>query len=99
MRQRVTFVQKPSHSIDPGLVKVVDGTLTGPSLVAVREDRLTFALDELPRELQSILKESHELHIRWSSPTAYEAVSPLLSRLPPGLHLFYTPRDASAAES
>lgn len=99
MRQRVTFITRPTGGVDPALLQVVDGTLTGPAFYAVREDRLTFALDELPRELQRILAESHELHIRWSTPTAFETVSPLLSRLPPGFHLFYTPPNASAAES
>jgi hypothetical protein len=99
MRQRVTFIQKTGDAVDPASLKVADGTLTGPTLKAIREDRLTFAVDELPRELQKLLREAHELHIRWTSPTPYETVSPLLSRLPPGFHLFYTPRDAPAAES
>lgn len=69
------------------------------SLTCIREDRLTFAVDELPKELKDVLKQTHELHIRWSSAEPYETVAPLLSRLPPGLHVFYTPLDAQAAES
>jgi hypothetical protein len=99
MRQRVTYITKAAHAVNPDELNIARGTLTGPSITAVREDRLTFALDELPGDLQGILRQSHELHIRWSSPDAYETVSPLLSRLPPGLHLFYTPRDVAAAES
>ncbi|KAH8910043.1 PIG-X-domain-containing protein [Coniochaeta sp. PMI_546] len=99
MRQRVTFITKPVDALDPDKLSIVDGTLTGPLISAVREDRLTFALDELPGAIQKILKDSHELHIRWSSPTPSETVSPLVSRIPPGFHVFYTPRNASAAES
>jgi hypothetical protein len=99
MRQRTTFVHKPGHGVDPASLKVTNNDITGPSLTSVREDRLTFALEELPRELQDILKQAHELHIRWSSSVPYETVAPLLSRLPPGLHVFYTPLDAHTAES
>jgi hypothetical protein len=60
---------------------------------AVREDRLTFALKELPTELQALLVGAQDLHIRWVSTTASEAVSPLLARLPPGFHVFFTPAE------
>ena len=99
MRQRVTYITKSAEGLSPDELNIADGTLSGPLISAVREDRLTFALDELLLDLRKILSESREVHIKWSSPTASETVSPLLSRLPPGLHLFYTPRDASAAES
>jgi hypothetical protein len=99
MRQRVTFITKPIHALAPDQLSIVDGTLTGPPISAIREDRLTFALDELPGGVQKILRESHELHIRWSSPSPSESLSPLLSRVPPGFHLFYTPLSASAAKS
>lgn len=99
MRRRVTYITKPSQALDPDECNIAGGTLSGPPIAAVREDRLTFALDELPQDLQSLLRDCRELHIRWSSATPSETVSPLLSRVPPGFHLFYTPRDASAAES
>lgn len=99
MRQRITFITKPENAVDPDQLNIVGGTLSGPPISAIREDRLTFALDELPDGVQNILRESHELHIKWSSPTPSESLSPLLSRVPPGFHLFYTPRSASAAES
>lgn len=99
MRERITFIQKLGHSLEASTIKVSDNELTGPDVDAVREDRLTFALDELPSELHSLLKAAHELHIRWVSPVAYETVSPLLARLPPGLHIFYTPGKAGDAAS
>lgn len=98
MRQRTTFIHKPGDAVNPEDLRIVDNSLTGPTIKAAREDRLTFALDELPSELQSILRPAHELHIRWSRTTPYETVSPLVSRLPPGFHLFYTPRDASTVD-
>jgi hypothetical protein len=99
MRQRVTFITKPSQPVDPSTLTIAGGTLTGPDISAIREDRLTFAVDELPVGLQGVLRKVHELHIKWSSPRPSESLSPLLSRLPPGFHVFYTPRDASAVES
>ncbi|KAJ4391761.1 protease B nonderepressible form [Gnomoniopsis smithogilvyi] len=91
MRQRITFLHKPQDGVDPAAIKVTDSSLTGPILPAVREDRITLALDELPGELRRFLQRCHELHIRWVSSYHYDTVSPLLSRLSPGLHLFYTP--------
>lgn len=91
MRQRITFLHKPQDGVDPETIKVTDISLTGPVLPAVREDRITLALDELPRELRQFLQKCHELHVRWVSPYHFDTVSPLLSRLSPGFHLFYTP--------
>lgn len=91
MRQRITFLHKPQDGIDPATLKVTGSSLSGPVLPAVREDRITLALDELPRELHQLLQNCHELHIRWVSTHSYDTVSPLLSRLSPGFHLFYTP--------
>lgn len=91
MRQRITFLHKPQDGVDPATFKVTDTSIHGPVLPAVREDRITLALDELPDELRQFLENCHELHIRWVSPYPYETVSPLLSRLSPGFHLFYTP--------
>lgn len=91
MRERITFIQKLGDSIESSALQVSGSQVRGPDVQAVREDRLTVALDELPSELHSLLKGSHELHIRWVSPVAYDTVSPLLARLPPGFHLFFTP--------
>ena len=91
MRERITFIQKLGDSIESSALQVSSSQVSGPDVKAVREDRLTVALDELPTELHSLLKGSHELHVRWVSPIAYETVSPLLARLPPGFHLFFTP--------
>ncbi|KAK4190421.1 PIG-X [Podospora australis] len=99
MRERITYVQKIGHSVEPSAVKVDKNVITGPEVQAAREDRLTFGLDELPDGLHSFLEGLHELHIRWVSPKPYEAVSPLLARLPPGFHLFFTPGKKVDADS
>jgi hypothetical protein len=101
MRERITFIHKPGSAVDPSTLRVDDdaGVINGPAIEAAREERLTFALEELPSKLRNILSDSHELHIRWVTSESYEAVSPLLSRLSPGFHLFYTPRDVAAQHS
>lgn len=91
MRQRITFLHRPQDGVDPATFKITDTSLSGPVLSAVREDRITLALEELPEELRHFLQSCHELHIRWVSPRPFDSVSPLLSRLSPGFHLFYTP--------
>jgi hypothetical protein len=92
MRQRVTFLQDPQDSVDPKLLKVTSDSISTKELKAAREDRVTFGFDELPQELYLVLKAAHELHIRWISPRSYKTIAPLVSRLSPGLHIFYTPQ-------
>ncbi|KAK3295520.1 PIG-X [Chaetomium fimeti] len=91
MRERITYVQKLGDSLEPSAVRVDDDVIQGPEVHAVREDRLTIALDELPSELRTVVAGTQDLHIRWVSTAAYGTVSPLLTRLPPGFHLFFTP--------
>ncbi|KAK3302524.1 PIG-X [Chaetomium strumarium] len=91
MRERITYVQKLGDSIEPSAITIEGGTIRGPEIHAALEDRLTIALRELPLELQVLLGDTRNLHIRWVSKAAYDAVSPLLARLPPGFHLFTTP--------
>ncbi|KAJ4421419.1 protease B nonderepressible form [Neurospora sp. IMI 360204] len=90
MRERITFIQKQGDSIEPTTLKIKGGVLNGPEIQAAREDRLTIAIDELPTDLQAVLGTAHELHIKYVSSQPYEAITPLLARLPPGFHLFYT---------
>ncbi|KAI0110481.1 PIG-X [Nemania sp. FL0031] len=99
MRHRITFFHRNEHGIEPSSLKIHDRSLTGPDLIAVREHRITLALEELPAELRELLHDIHELHIRWSAPQAHDTLGPWNSRLPPGLHTFYTPQAASASDS
>lgn len=99
MRQRTTFFHHNDDAIDPLALKVRDRSITGPKIKAVREDRFTFGLDELPRELQQLLQVTPELHLRWSPSNSYDtlAFGPWTSRLPSGLHVFYTPQEAEGS--
>jgi hypothetical protein len=102
VRQRITFLHKAGKALPPSALRVTDDSIHGSELEAAREERLTIALDELPSELRDVLQDSHELHVRWVSPYAYESLSPVLSRLSPGLHVLYTPQhrgDASLSRS
>lgn len=95
MRQRITFLHRPEDAVDPSSVVVTGTSLTGPTLSAAREDRITLALEELPEELRQVLQSCHELHMRWVGSQPYDTISPLYSRLSPGLHVFFTPRAGS----
>lgn len=92
MRQRITFFQQPEDSIDPKTIKVTTNSISTTGLKAAREDRITFGFEELPQELYRVLKGAHELHIKWVSEEPYESIVPLVSRVSPGLHVFYTPQ-------
>jgi hypothetical protein len=92
MRQRITFLQQPQDSVDPKSLKVTKNGISTTDLKAAREDRLTFGFEELPQELYRVLKATHELHIRWASENSYESIVPFVSRISPGLHVFYTPQ-------
>jgi hypothetical protein len=90
MRERITFVHRRGDGVDPAALELQHAQLNGPQIQAVREDRLTMALDELGPELVEVLQDYEEVHLRWSSSSPYETVEPFASRLPPGLHLTYT---------
>lgn len=94
MRERITYFL-PS-SIPPSDLSISpSGSLSGPETdVALREERLTFALTELPRDLSEVLENNvHELHVRWVSTRGYEGAGPFVARGTPGLGVFWTPRE------
>lgn len=95
MRQRITYLQEPNDAVNPKNLQITSDSISTKELKAAREERITFGFDELPQELYTVLKASHELHIRWASEKPYESISPLVSRLSPGLHVFYTPQRGS----
>jgi hypothetical protein len=92
MRQRITYLQEPQDSVNPKALTVTKDSISTKNLKAAREEKITFGFDDLPQELYRVLKASHELHVRWVGETPYEAIAPLVSRLSPGLHVFYTPQ-------
>lgn len=83
MRQRITLFHKPEDSIDPRTIKLTTDSFEVADLTSAREDRVTISLEELPVELQLVLKQSHELHIRYVGQSSYDTASPLVSRLSP----------------
>ncbi|KAI1417805.1 PIG-X-domain-containing protein [Hypoxylon sp. FL1857] len=91
MRQRITFFHKNENGVEPRALRIAGRSLSGPDIVAEREDRITLALEELPIELQHVLREAQELYIRWQKPVPYTTIGPWSSKIPPGLHVFYTP--------
>ena len=99
MKQRTTFFHSPEDGIDAERLKLSADTINGPEIRAVREDRLTVGLEELLGELSGalsgavsgLLHGSNDLHVRWVSPEPHGAVAPIPSRLPPGLHVFFSP--------
>jgi hypothetical protein len=92
MRQRITLLHKPEDAVNPNSFTITDNSLSLPALKAAREDRITFGLKDLPQEISLALKQAHELHIRYVNRVSYESISPLLSRVSPGLHVYYTPQ-------
>lgn len=95
MRQRITYLQDPQDAVDPKNLRITTNSISTKELKAAREERITFGFDELPQELYRVLKASHELHIRWVNERPYDSITPLVSRLSPGLHVFYTPQRGS----
>jgi hypothetical protein len=92
MKQRITLFHKGEDSVDPKNIKLTKDSYQLAGLKAAREDKITFSVDDLPPELRLVLKQSHELHIRYVSQSPYDSVSPLFSRLSPGLHVLYSPQ-------
>ncbi|QIW98774.1 hypothetical protein AMS68_004292 [Peltaster fructicola] len=97
MKQRFTFLLPEGSFIDIKNINVADGifNFTNPPGYAGVERRTTLSLSELPKTLRSHLKYIHELHLRWIRTTEYPHLVPLVSRQPPGLHVFFTPRVGS----
>ncbi|SMY26962.1 unnamed protein product [Zymoseptoria tritici ST99CH_1A5] len=99
MRQRVTYLLPAGTGVDPADIELADDALIyAKSSDAAEERRITIGLSDLPQELQLFLDDFHELHIRLVSSQNYNVSSPAVSRLPSGLHIFFTPR-TSGAES
>lgn len=98
MRERITLIHPQDTGVEPEALKIGDASLEAPDIKAVREDRLTLAVDELPSEIAQVLQDLQELQIRWTSPLAYDTVEPFASRLSPGLYVSYTHSKGSSYE-
>ncbi|KXT04867.1 hypothetical protein AC578_3424 [Pseudocercospora eumusae] len=94
MRQRLTYLLPNGSGVNPSDIHVGKDHLSfADAAKASVETRITIGLSELPKELQSILQDFHELHIRLASRRSYIPFLPTISRLPSGLHIFFTPRN------
>ncbi|EER37522.1 conserved hypothetical protein [Histoplasma capsulatum var. duboisii H88] len=93
MKKRITFIHGGEGKFDPKQVILRNDSLTVQSLDAALQEKYTFAFNELPQEVWQVLRQCHELRVRWSSQYLYNAVPPFPSRVSPGLHVFYTPVD------
>ncbi|RKF72075.1 Protein pbn1 [Golovinomyces cichoracearum] len=93
MRHRTTLLFKSIDLIDPESILISKNSLflQSPKKFA-KEERISIGLDELPQELNQLLTSSKELNIRWVTEKEFEIEVPLVSRLSPGLHIFYTPQ-------
>lgn len=91
MRRRSTFFHAPQLDIEPSQLQLSGDRFFITNLDAAREERLTFGLEELPRELVQVLEQAHEIHLQWVTESNYNTSSPLFSRTSPGLHISYTP--------
>ncbi|KAF2719853.1 PIG-X-domain-containing protein [Polychaeton citri CBS 116435] len=99
MRERITYILPPGAEIDSSSIQVSKDTLKFHDASKVyTEHRITASLEELPEEIRVVLQESHELHVRWQSESNYKSIAPFFSRLPAGLHVFYTPLEATSEE-
>ncbi|KAJ5087809.1 hypothetical protein N7456_011425 [Penicillium angulare] len=94
MKRRITYIQRSDAGFDPEQAVVTPKSLTIRNLVAAREDRLTFELNDLSSELRDLLHKSKDVHVRWATEESFDAVPPFASRVSPGLHVLHTPLDA-----
>ncbi|KAI1006612.1 hypothetical protein K3495_g1609 [Podosphaera aphanis] len=94
MRERTTYLFESDNLINPKDLKITNTSLVSAHpVVAAKEEKVTFTAEELPTEIKEVLLLSSELHIRWVAQQSYKTVSPWTSRISPGLHVFYTPKD------
>ncbi|KIX09917.1 uncharacterized protein Z518_00998 [Rhinocladiella mackenziei CBS 650.93] len=91
MRRRSTYITHPNRAVNPADIQVYKNQLLLGALQAAREERLTLDFKELPQDVVDVLRDSHELHLRWASEHPYNTTAPFLSRTSPGLHIGYTP--------
>jgi hypothetical protein len=98
MRERVTYIARDAAKVDPSQFQLSSKDFAVSQLDAVKEHQITLDKDELPAELWRVLRNCHELHVRWTTHRPYPALAPFVSRVPPGLHVTYTPLEGKSAK-
>jgi len=98
MKQRSTFVVSESHGTLPENFSLKNDTFIIKALPpsALREDRVTFGVHELPAEIQGVLSSCREVHLKLTSGDIYESIDPYSSRTPAGLHVFLSPEQGAS---
>ena len=92
MKQRTTYLVSDTSATHPDNFAISPTSLQIKSLRAAREDRLALGYDELPTEIQSVLKQCNQVLIRWSTGRPYASVDPYAARVPAGLHVHLRPQ-------
>src|ERR1700760_3366349 len=99
MRERITYVlQKGEPSFNPDQIETTKTSLAITNIKAIKEHHIAFSSPEIPPEIWRVLRNCHELHIRWTSPRSFNLVAPYTSRLSPGLHVSFTPLQGRSAK-
>ena len=93
MRERHTFIHGAEDAPDPTTFVLNEKGLSGRGLKSVREEKFSFSVDDLAPEINEILQQYKSINVRWASPLTYETLEPFASRLSPGLHIAYQPKD------
>ncbi|KAF3925798.1 hypothetical protein ABW20_dc0101942 [Dactylellina cionopaga] len=93
MKRRITFILPPRDDTPEDALDLAKNKLRVKGLKAIREDRFTFAFDELPQFIKDVIKQIHELYIRFDNGKDYTEKwkGPFASRLPLGLHILAVP--------
>ncbi|KAF3925551.1 hypothetical protein ABW21_db0201941 [Orbilia brochopaga] len=97
MKRRVTFITPPGKKIPEESLRLTKDGLEVEDLKAIREEKYTFAYDELPLFAKHLVGETRELYIRFDNGREHAAgwKGPFSSRLPLGVHAFVVPREGS----
>ncbi|KAH8702558.1 protein pbn1 [Talaromyces proteolyticus] len=99
MKRRITYITASDAPFDPPKQAILSKeSLSIRNLDAAKEERFTFGSAELPAGLSQLLETTHEFHIRWATERYYDTVAPFLSRVSPGLHVYYTSLDGDKVE-
>ncbi|EPS37620.1 hypothetical protein H072_8657 [Dactylellina haptotyla CBS 200.50] len=93
MKQRITFILPPKENPADDAFRLTKDSLEIKDLTAIREDRFTVGFQELPQFLKDVVKQTHELYIRFDNGKDYadKRSGPFASRLPLGVHIFAVP--------
>ncbi|TGZ84200.1 PIG-X-domain-containing protein [Ascodesmis nigricans] len=90
MKQRTTFILPSPDPTNPDNLHLSSTSLSLRSLPpsTAREDRYTFARDELPFALRFVMIDYPAIYIHWASGRQYKPVDPYAARVPAGFHIF-----------